>query len=100
MKDLGDELLDMDLREVFQAMIDRGMVDGLPPGTPWYNHIRVDGMEPWSSDASDDDELLATLVRDRRDAEQELVNTYTPEARAKLVEAHKRVRMARKLASD
>jgi hypothetical protein len=99
-KDLGDELLDMDLRVVFQEIIDRGMVPGLEPGTPWFEHIRMDGMERWDNEDVKNTTLIESLIEERKAAEKELLETYTPEARERLAEAHRRVRMAKKLVSD
>jgi CTP:molybdopterin cytidylyltransferase MocA len=102
-KDLGEELLNMDIRKVFQVMIDRGMVEGVKPGTPWYEHIRVDHMQRTVSSANEgarDNELIASLVKEREAAQAELLETYTPEARERVMEAHRKVRMARKLVSD
>lgn len=98
-KDLGDDLLDEDLRTVFQTMIDRGLVQGVPAGSPWHEHIRMDSLEHWVTNGNDDI-LVKKLVEDRKAAEKELLETYTDDARAKLVECQRRVRMAKKLISD
>jgi hypothetical protein len=100
-KDLGEEILNEDIRTVFQTIIDKGLVPGIEPGSPWYEHLRMGGMEAWNTNRQvGDSELIGKLIENRRTAERELLETYTPEARDKVVEAQRRVRMARKLSSD
>ena len=97
-KDLGDELLDEDIRTVFQTMIDKGMVPGVAPGSPWYDHIQMDDME--TVDIKEDNELIANLARENRAAEAELLANYSDEARAKCAETRGRLRMAKRLVAE
>ena len=99
--DLGDDLLDMDIRHVFQAIVDRGMLPGVPPGSPWYQHVRfaVDGSASGTR-AVASTELIQKLRRERQEAEKALAADDTPENRARVSEAHRRVRMAVKLATE
>ena len=98
-KDLGDDLLDEDLRTVFQTMIDRDMVPGVPPGSPWYKHIRMDRLEKVNQEFKEGD-LHTALVKDRTVAEEAYLESGSEEDRQRAMEADKRVRMARKLVSD
>ena len=99
--DLGDDLLDMDIRHVFQAVVDRGMLPGVQPGSPWYEHIRftADGSSSGARAAAST-ELVQKLRRERQEAEKALAADDTPENRARVSEAHRRVRMAVKLATE
>lgn len=98
--DLGDELLDEDLRTVFQTMIDRGMVRDVAPGTVWYDVIHADNIVNWSGQVEDaGSELLEKLIEARQAAEKEFIATLTPESRSRFENAAAQVRMARKLTS-
>lgn len=100
-KDLGEDIMNEDIRTVFQTIIDKGMVPGLAPGSPWYEHLRMGGMEAWEHHArAGDTELITKLIEKRRKAEAVLLETYTSEARQAVSEAQRRVRMARKLTAD
>lgn len=100
-KDLGEDILNEDIRTVFQTIIDKGLAPGIEPGSPWYEHLRMGGMEAWEGNRQPgDNELVSKLIEARRDAEQELLETYTPEARQKVADLQRRVRMARKLSAD
>lgn len=100
MTDMGD-LLDENIRTVFQSMIDRGMIPGVVCGTPWHTVISMDDMESLTSiEERDSNELLKSLAHDRDEANVELVATYTPEAREKARQAHRQLKMAKKLVSD
>ncbi len=98
-KDLGEELMNTDIREAFQIMIDRGIVPGVPAGTKWHEVIRMDKLETWDT-GKKDTKLIAALRRDRDAAAKELIETYTPEAREKVAECQRRIVMAEKLISE
>lgn len=98
--DLGDELLDMDIRKVFQEVIDRGMVPGVAPGSPWYEHLRMFGTEPKAMRDATQTELVQQLIRERREAEKALGENDTPETRERVSEAQRRVQMAKKLVAE
>lgn len=98
-KDLGDDLLDMDIRQVFQAMVDRGMIPGIEPGQPWYKHLRIDRMESLDKDLQEG-VLTDALVRDRQIAEEAFLADNSEENRQRMIEANRRVTMANKLIAD
>ncbi len=98
MKDLGD-LVDEDFRTAFQKIIDRGLVPGLAPGSPWYDHIRLDGLDDLNIHR-DDNELIDSLIQAKRKAEEQFLKTYSAEDRQAVSEAHQQIVMARKLIKE